>query len=352
MSSDSSLSHHAAYQTDFRYKLLESLSSLGLHATDRQRLALINRANSLRMKISNFYDIQKLYCPGAFMIVSRANDNNSPPNATEEVGRLKLCLPSSIKTQLGCTPELRELEWELRYAQAHDALDAIRAGLHLRVSVFRYKDRFERGQRALTRSMGNISRVQTQIDGATHRYRTARTALSALARFLPKDGSWRKELQELKAEDVRGLGVADIDNTTEGRRTISWIWRTIGVNDNEEADSGLHDSLRLEWCKSRARALRWTEEVLLLKEEMRRVLAFLRWQAEWWEGKVRDNNGTHDIMVEGVNAYALRQADIRIRLAASFASKWACVPDYLKLYNPLDPHEMPPANSQYRPQQS
>ncbi|KAF4588911.1 hypothetical protein EYR40_010466 [Pleurotus pulmonarius] len=151
-----------------QYKLLESLSSLGLHATDRQRLTLINCANSLCMKISNFYDVQKLYCPGAFMIVSRANDNNSPPNATEEVGRLKLCLPSSIKTQLGCTPEL-----------------------------------------------------------------------------------------------------------------------------------------------------------------------------QWWEGKVHDNNGTHDIMVEGVNVYALRQADIRIRLAASFASKWACVPDYLKLYNPLDPHEMP-----------
>ncbi|KAF4590059.1 hypothetical protein EYR40_009544 [Pleurotus pulmonarius] len=140
-----------------QYKLLESLSSLGLHATDRQRPILINRANSLCMKISNFYDIQKLYCPGAFMIVSRANNNNSPPNATEDVGRLKLCLPSSIKTQLGCTPELRELKWELRYAQAHNALDAIRAGLHLRVSVFRYKDWFERGQRALTRSMGNIS---------------------------------------------------------------------------------------------------------------------------------------------------------------------------------------------------
>ncbi|KAF4583702.1 hypothetical protein EYR40_002193 [Pleurotus pulmonarius] len=127
-----------------QYKLLESLSSLGLHATDRQRLTVINRANSLRMKISNFYDVQKLYCPGAFLIVSRANDNDSLSNATEDVGRLKLCLPSSIKTQLGCTPELRELEWELRYAQAHDALNAIRAGLHLRVSVFRYKDRFDR----------------------------------------------------------------------------------------------------------------------------------------------------------------------------------------------------------------
>ncbi|KDQ25395.1 hypothetical protein PLEOSDRAFT_1090029 [Pleurotus ostreatus PC15] len=52
-----------------QYKLLESLSSLGLHATDRQRLMVINRANPLRMKISNFYDVQKLYCKEPFRSV-------------------------------------------------------------------------------------------------------------------------------------------------------------------------------------------------------------------------------------------------------------------------------------------
>ncbi|KAF4597769.1 hypothetical protein EYR40_008234 [Pleurotus pulmonarius] len=333
-----------------QYQLLESLASLGQHATDRQRLMVINRANTLRMKISNFYDVQKLYCPSAFLVVSRANDSNQLSNATEDVGRLNLCLPSSFRTKAGCSQELRELEWELRYAQAHDALNAVRAGLHLRVSVFRHKDRFDRGQRALTRAMGNVSRVQNQIDGAAHRYRVARTALSALARFLTKDVSWRGELQELKAEDIRGLGVADMDNTSEGRRTISWIWRTVGVDGDNEDSGGLHSSLRLEWAKSRARALRWSEEVLLLKEEMRRVLAFLRWQAEWWESKER-SDGEHvpDVMTEGLNAYARRQAAIRIRLAASFATKWASVPDFLKLYNPLDPHATPQADAAATP---
>lgn len=37
--------------------------------------------------------------------------------------------------------------------------------------------------------------------------------------------------------------------------------------------------LHIEWCKSQARARRWSEEVALLLEEMRRVTAFLDWQA-------------------------------------------------------------------------
>ncbi|KAG2742314.1 hypothetical protein P692DRAFT_20811856 [Suillus brevipes Sb2] len=36
---------------------------------------------------------------------------------------------------------------------------------------------------------------------------------------------------------------------------------------------------RIEWCKARARAMRWAEEVELLKEEMRRILQFFEWRA-------------------------------------------------------------------------
>ncbi|KAJ8700507.1 hypothetical protein PTI98_003522 [Pleurotus ostreatus] len=328
-----------------QHQLLEAVASLGQHATDRQRLAVVNRANTLRMKISNFHDVQKLYCPSAFCIVAQANDaNETSSNPTEDVARLRLCLPSTFRTPLGCSEELRTIEWQLRYTQALDALNALRAGLHLRVSVFHYKDRFDRGQRALTRSMGNISRVQGQIDRASHRYRVAHAALSVLARFLGKDGSWRAELQELKTEDIRGLGVADIDNLGEGYRTISWIWRTAGTAGNEERNDGLHSSLCLEWCKSRARALRWSEEVLLLQEEMRRVLAFLRWQAEWWKGQICDDESIPgpEVLREGLNAYARQQANVRTRLAGSFEARWACVPQFLELYNPLHPPEGPP----------
>jgi hypothetical protein len=42
-------------------------------------------------------------------------------------------------------------------------------------------------------------------------------------------------------------------------------------------------ALRIEWCKARARAQRWSEEVRLLLEEMRRILEFLNWRATFWE---------------------------------------------------------------------
>ncbi|KAF4583887.1 hypothetical protein EYR40_002384 [Pleurotus pulmonarius] len=98
-----------------QYALVEALASLGQHATDRQRLAVITRANALRVKINNYYDVQKLYCPAAFLLVSQANDNDTSPNTntTEAVGRLNLCLPSSFKALAGCSNELREIEWQL-----------------------------------------------------------------------------------------------------------------------------------------------------------------------------------------------------------------------------------------------
>ena len=69
------------------------------------------------------------------------------------------------------------------------------------------------------------------------------------------------------------------DGTGETRRTISWIWLTDKAGSGEDKEDAI---LQVEWAKSRARSLRAQEEVLLLKEEMRRVTAFLAWKAKWW----------------------------------------------------------------------
>ena len=50
--------------------------------------------------------------------------------------------------------------------------------------------------------------------------------------------------------------------------------------------SDLVVDLKTEYAKSRARVNRWKEEVLLVKEEMRRTVAFLLWKAKWWESLV------------------------------------------------------------------
>ena len=43
--------------------------------------------------------------------------------------------------------------------------------------------------------------------------------------------------------------------------------------------------MRVEWAKTKARADHWHEEVFLVSEEMRCVLYFLQWKAEWWAGQ-------------------------------------------------------------------
>jgi len=64
--------------------------------------------------------------------------------------------------------------------------------------------------------------------------------------------------------------------------------------------------LRCEWAKSKACADRWDEEVQLVAEEMRRMLAFLEWKAGWWDrqGEVQLNVSC-DIL-EGAHAYAAK----------------------------------------------
>lgn len=80
--------------------------------------------------------------------------------------------------------------------------------------------------------------------------------------------------------------------------------------------------LRVEWCKARARSMRWAEEVELLHEEMRRVLQFLRWHAVWWHEKGCEPTPDATAENEGLLAYACRQAQLRHDLADSFEKMW------------------------------
>ena len=81
--------------------------------------------------------------------------------------------------------------------------------------------------------------------------------------------------------------------------------------------------MRVEWAKSHTRAQRWLEEVVLVIEEMRRVIQHLDWKASWWQsqGPLRSSVARPDI-ISGLNAYAERQADLMINIAMSFASFW------------------------------
>ncbi len=69
--------------------------------------------------------------------------------------------------------------------------------------------------------------------------------------------------------------------------------------------------------------MRWAEEVELIQEEMRRVLAFLKWQAEWWRAQGGDLMHVNDVTIrDGMKAYRERQARIREDLYDRFEFMW------------------------------
>ncbi|KAK7023457.1 hypothetical protein VNI00_016763 [Paramarasmius palmivorus] len=133
-------------------------------------------------------------------------------------------------------------------------------------------------------------------------------------------------------EAITAFDLATIDRTEWNHRTVygtgetrkgySWIWFSGGKIDLEDgADEGDNEILRSEWCKSRARANRATEEVLLIREEMRRTLAYLAWMAEQWETRASAFSG-RSAEDEGKRAFALTQAKLQQELRAHFESLW------------------------------
>jgi hypothetical protein len=59
-----------------------------------------------------------------------------------------------------------------------------------------------------------------------------------------------------------------------------------------------------------------------LREEMRRVMRYLGWQAEWWKQRITPRAGLDRGIEAGIHAYALKQATWHTRLAAFFHTKW------------------------------
>jgi hypothetical protein len=318
-------------------------------------------------------EIQELHMPEARVRrkqLEKAAPDGTDPRKTHDI---PLVLLSSLgKSQL-IGNKLREYEWRLREGQAYDALHEMRQHLRVRSHCYKHKDRFSRGVRENLRSQTTIKKVQAKVDRAARKYRVALAALVSLSKEIDS-GDWKarmKPLKELVPGDVRGLSDG-LEGESEGKRTISWIWLVsygpVTGGDEEETSEGTYllstpprilliytQALRIEWCRSRARAMRFSEEVELLNEEMRRVLAFLEWEACCWDARATERvrtpapaAGIVDPMIEpampvisesaldeGLHAYALRQAAIRRQLFSRFSTQWEDVPTFIRISNDM-----------------
>ncbi|KAJ6548887.1 hypothetical protein B0H19DRAFT_1032024 [Mycena capillaripes] len=309
---------------------------------------MLERCSKTRRKIMTWMETQTQFMPEVTVLraaagAKRVEESKTKPVAGELVQDIPLLLPSQLGAGVACVRELQDFEFRLREGQAHQALHDLRHQLLVRTNEYKYKDKNIQGIRDVSRSITRIEGIDNQIIRASATYRAAREALAVLGERLGKRG-WEQVLKVLREEDVRQMPEATFRQPGKRRKEtasakkkrrmdavtpISWIWLADGSAADADRNPAMNEALRIEWAKTRARGLRNTEEVDLLEEEMRRVPAFLRCRADWWESKKRHVGKTErpDLLSnprqrEGHDAYATRQARMLRAIADQFEENW------------------------------
>ncbi|KAJ7683625.1 hypothetical protein B0H14DRAFT_3535080 [Mycena olivaceomarginata] len=324
-------------------------------ATSKQSAELIEKRTKLVRYVARFRKLQAVYMPGALQALA-----DRPPG--DEVGaalaeNVLLFLPSALSDNLhatGCNKGVEEIELRFQDTQCRSALDQIRNHLYIKSQFRTYKGGQVWHQGATTRAWGLMDRNDEKIQMHSEKYVAAWEAMRVLVG--EANLNWHRldpntDLRCMDSEEDRALGnlrkqrgrkcgrgepvtEADVaegvaegqrrrDPTGKGRHRISWIW--IGADTSASAtNDAVLVGLRVEWAKAWARMCQWTEEVDLLREEMRRVPILLRHKAAWWM-ECHQPPGFEGEHAEGASAYATRQAGLYNNLAASFEALWAPV---------------------------
>ncbi|EAU83273.2 hypothetical protein CC1G_12790 [Coprinopsis cinerea okayama7 len=301
-------------------RLRYEFNALGDHSTDLQRAKVTQRSTSVQRRIDAWMTLQNIFMP---MVAGQRESETGPADTTFDI---PLHLPSSVCSTMLLEARLLECEQRLRVAQAETALHDIRVLLLMRTQLWKSRKRHVSGTRQLTQSSALLAKIKEKLDRLTDKYRYCRTALVNLA-VVTKDLSWEGSLKPLCA-----------------------------VGDS--VDAHIKSELRLEWCKTRARAHRWQEECMLLAEEMRRVLAFWNHEIDTWDRLAStlqvdpsvvtpDPSVTQNLDLEeiwraevdkltkirdGKVAFALRQAAIRREMVRAAEKKWGNVRDLLTVF--------------------
>ncbi|THU94599.1 hypothetical protein K435DRAFT_668134, partial [Dendrothele bispora CBS 962.96] len=330
------------------------------YLTPTQQLELEKRRSALLKRINRFRSLQSMLMPRLSDVLSPEDMKHIDNPDTSHPEKIRLFLPSECGTisarNQACVAGLPMVECRLREAEALDSLEGVREGLRARTAATRFKIQNITGQVDSTRAGGVLRQIDIRIHSRKIRYRLARDALL----ILRGHGTWEEKLKLLKDEDVRGLNeraltkeeqaerelrikrlgahASDLDGDDEylvaqgvvarvrgeKNRKLSWIWYTLKEGEISEDDPQF--PIRVEWCKARARMLRWKEEVLLLTEELRRMSHYAVWKAEWWlEKMVGKENIRDDVSAEfeeGLNAYSWQQAKFQEERAVRIRDRW------------------------------
>ena len=172
------------------------------------------------------------------------------------------------------------------------------------------------GQKTQTKSQAVMQTIHERINKHVRRYRVAHDALLCLD---PSE-EWQDLYPPLTESDNRGPGKEPEETShSDGQYTPSWIWHS---NTTAVSTDEVNEDMRVEWAQCTARADRWEEEVILLQEEMRRVVQFLEWRSKNWFAKVDSRTNATPVVRAGLSAYANKQGSVYHDLAVWFSRRW------------------------------
>ncbi|KIJ90500.1 hypothetical protein K443DRAFT_116509 [Laccaria amethystina LaAM-08-1] len=297
--------------------------------TSKQLADLEEKRSALIHQIHLWRTIQLAYTPHVATLLPLIHDDGNASHLLNPES-VPLFFPSSLPASVRKLPEIKEIhdiERRLREPQADDALADIRRLRRIITGLWLFKklNVSGTGNRPNTRMLDMFNRLHTKLQRAASRYRAAYNALLVL----DPNGSWREHLKELNAADIRGPGrdVDDPEDTkkSKGRFEPSWIWlvpRSSSERREDQTEDEFNDSMRAEWAQTRARKCRWSEEFLIIQEEMRRVLAYHEWRAEWWLEQASRRQNADPSVLSGISAYAQKEASICLHMAARCATYW------------------------------
>ncbi|KAF7331975.1 CxC2 domain-containing protein [Mycena kentingensis (nom. inval.)] len=320
---------------DIQRRIRAELQSNQVLTASRSSAIQEQRFNCLK-KLKAFQELQLTYMPGVDDLRQRdeaLRDVDAPGPKAEDI---PLYLPSQLlpEERRICARGVVKAEKSLRLGQLSDALMALRASLHSQAHIICWRNSNAVGQRSCTRSATLLERVGERITRTARKYRDGYDAMVAFegTEFSPtflkledKDISARPGLESDTSALIR-LRAAESNRASRNEPTgaalrayISWIWGVQGGSDRNL----LHDSVRVEWTKARTRRDRWAEEVVLLREEMKRVLRTLSAVQREWTSRASAREEPDVALASGLHAYALKQRDLHHRIADTFYTGWS-----------------------------
>ena len=296
--------------------------------TNKQLADLQEKRNALLVQIRNWREVQLVYTPHVASLISHAQPpetNADPVKTLPET--IPLFMPSTMPPQLRALPELKkicQLERRLREPQADGALAEVRHQRRVIQGLWQFKrlNISGMGNKPNTRMITLYKHFDKKTCRAAEKYRTAWSALCVL----DPDGSWSVRLKELKREHISGPG-KEPDDSSNSRYQPSWIWLVpcaSGLRNVETTigEDEFNKSMQVEWSKARARMRRWNEELLIIKEEMRRAIVYHKWRAAWWRERSLLREHADATILSGISGYAHKQATICTHMAERCAVYW------------------------------